>query len=192
MSSQQLSSLCVTDAYGRVRRYSWYHSMKMHGWRPTVILRLLTAWHASTMSPYTTCHKQLNLEPLSTSDVQTDDSQYFTNPLIIIYRLANRKFSSACFAPHSAPRLRSIQYAYHSHDHYYMYSFFPRTIKYWNSVGLPHKIQRNIEIQDKKMNRVNVRCTTLVSVHTCCPVKGALYRIWCGVNRLGDSGVKVV
>ena len=23
-------------------------------------------------------------------------------------------------------------------------------------------------------------------------LKGALYRIWCGVNRLGDSGVKVV
>ena len=23
-------------------------------------------------------------------------------------------------------------------------------------------------------------------------VKGALYRIWCGVSRLGDSGVKVV
>ena len=23
-------------------------------------------------------------------------------------------------------------------------------------------------------------------------VKGALYIIWCGVNRLGDSGVKVV
>ena len=23
-------------------------------------------------------------------------------------------------------------------------------------------------------------------------VKGALYRIWCGLNRLGDSGVKVV
>ena len=23
-------------------------------------------------------------------------------------------------------------------------------------------------------------------------VKGALYRIWCGVNRFGDSGVKVV
>ena len=23
-------------------------------------------------------------------------------------------------------------------------------------------------------------------------IKGALYRIWCGVNRLGDSGVKVV
>ena len=22
--------------------------------------------------------------------------------------------------------------------------------------------------------------------------EGALYRIWCGVNRLGDSGVKVV
>ena len=22
--------------------------------------------------------------------------------------------------------------------------------------------------------------------------KGALYRIWCGVNRLGDSGVNVV
>ena len=23
-------------------------------------------------------------------------------------------------------------------------------------------------------------------------IKGALYRIWCGVNRLGDSGVNVV
>ena len=23
-------------------------------------------------------------------------------------------------------------------------------------------------------------------------IKGALYRIWCGVNRLGDNGVKVV
>ena len=23
-------------------------------------------------------------------------------------------------------------------------------------------------------------------------IKGALYKIWCGVNRLGDSGVKVV
>ena len=23
-------------------------------------------------------------------------------------------------------------------------------------------------------------------------IKGALYRIWCGVNKLGDSGVKVV
>ena len=23
-------------------------------------------------------------------------------------------------------------------------------------------------------------------------LKGALYRIWCGVNRLADSGVKVV
>ena len=26
----------------------------------------------------------------------------------------------------------------------------------------------------------------------CQSVKGALYRIWCGVNRLGDSGVNVV
>ena len=25
-----------------------------------------------------------------------------------------------------------------------------------------------------------------------CPFKGALYRILCGVNRLGDSGVKVL
>ena len=24
------------------------------------------------------------------------------------------------------------------------------------------------------------------------PLKGAQYRVWCGVNRLGDSGVKVV
>ena len=26
----------------------------------------------------------------------------------------------------------------------------------------------------------------------CLQLKGALYRIWCGVSRLGDSGVKVV
>ena len=25
--------------------------------------------------------------------------------------------------------------------------------------------------------------------HTCIYIKGALYRIWCGVNRLGVSGV---
>ena len=31
-----------------------------------------------------------------------------------------------------------------------------------------------------------------VLVHYFAPIKGALYRIWCGVNRLGDSAVKVV
>ena len=36
--------------------------------------------------------------------------------------------------------------------------------------------------------RINVYMSWFVSV----PVEGALYRIWCGVNRLGDSGVKVV
>ena len=30
------------------------------------------------------------------------------------------------------------------------------------------------------------------SFYVIVPVKGALYRIWCGVNRLDDSGVKVV
>ena len=30
------------------------------------------------------------------------------------------------------------------------------------------------------------------SVLTLTHFKEALYRIWCGVNRLGDSGVKVV
>ena len=34
---------------------------------------------------------------------------------------------------------------------------------------------------------------TLSSVHSPpLTLKEALYRIWCGVNRLGDSGVKVV
>ena len=28
--------------------------------------------------------------------------------------------------------------------------------------------------------------------NSCLSLKGALYRIWCGVNRLGDSGLKVV
>ena len=28
--------------------------------------------------------------------------------------------------------------------------------------------------------------------HVYMSLKGALYRIWCGVNRLSDSGVKVV
>ena len=32
----------------------------------------------------------------------------------------------------------------------------------------------------------------MVSAPSTNTFKGALYRIWCGVNRLGDSGVKVV
>ena len=34
--------------------------------------------------------------------------------------------------------------------------------------------------------------TTDKSTTTGVDFKGAMYRIWCGVNRLGDSGVKVV
>ena len=40
-----------------------------------------------------------------------------------------------------------------------------------------------------------LRCTSLfVFIHKIMLsyIKGALYRIWCGVNRLGDSGLKVV
>ena len=33
-------------------------------------------------------------------------------------------------------------------------------------------------------------CTKIEEVEK--KLKGALYRIWCGVNGLGDSGVKVV
>ena len=33
---------------------------------------------------------------------------------------------------------------------------------------------------------------TYGSVNLIFQIKGELYRIWCGVNRLGDSGVKVV
>ena len=32
----------------------------------------------------------------------------------------------------------------------------------------------------------------LGGIASCSMFKGALYSIWCGVNRLGDSGVKVV
>ena len=42
-------------------------------------------------------------------------------------------------------------------------------------------------------NSSNVGGVTAGQVgHNFSLVKGALYRIWCGVNRLGDSGVKVV
>ena len=39
--------------------------------------------------------------------------------------------------------------------------------------------------------------TIAESIHTTpnsiqCPFKGALYRIWCGANRLGDSFILVV
>ena len=46
------------------------------------------------------------------------------------------------------------------------YSFSQRTINVWNNLSTD--------------------CVHASSV------KGALYRIWCGVNRLSDSGVKVV
>ena len=54
--------------------------------------------------------------------------------------------------------------------------------------------------QKLKYRRVyshHFQTTIAESIHTTpnsiqCPFKGALYRIWCGVNRLGDSGVKVV
>ena len=51
----------------------------------------------------------------------------------------------------------------------YLYSFVPRSIRIWSI--LP----------------VNIACAPSIETF-----KGALYRIWCGVNRLGDSGVKVV
>ena len=48
-----------------------------------------------------------------------------------------------------------------------------------------HKIQS----EWKNWKRVSgILCDRRISLR----VKGALYRIWCGVNRLGDSGLKVV
>ena len=37
-----------------------------------------------------------------------------------------------------------------------------------------------------------INCRLIVCILAVLMFKGALYRIWCGVNRLGVSGVKVV
>ena len=55
-------------------------------------------------------------------------------------------------------------------------------------------LHRFLRMGQSKRNVVPVARVHLV----CCncrswvEFKGALYKIWCGVNRLGDSGVKVV
>ena len=49
-------------------------------------------------------------------------------------------------------------------------------------IGTTRVVQASKKITEKRLNWYGH-----VSI-----IKGALYRIWCGVNRLGDSGVKVV
>ena len=46
----------------------------------------------------------------------------------------------------------------------------------------------------KKAQKVqeDSRCKGIQGITSKEDIKWALYRIWCGVNRLGDSGVKVV
>ena len=58
------------------------------------------------------------------------------------------------------------------------FSFSQRTINVWNKLS-----EECVHASSVNMfkNRIDMYL-----------VKGALYRIWCGVNRLGDSGVKVV
>ena len=55
----------------------------------------------------------------------------------------------------------------------------------WNLLG---RVRRQGLAQDHGL----VPDHGLVHSISGCLFKGALYRIWCGVNRLGDSGVKVV
>ena len=50
----------------------------------------------------------------------------------------------------------------------------------------PSNPRANLHITFTPTARIRLNCLEPSSI------KGALYRIWCGVNRLGDSGVKVV
>ena len=58
------------------------------------------------------------------------------------------------------------------------YSLSQRTINVWNNLSTDCVHACSVNMFKNKIDK--------------CLVKGALYRIWCGVNRLGDSGVKVV
>ena len=50
---------------------------------------------------------------------------------------------------------------------------------------LSHSLQINIHVI--QLLQINMSYNTLHAAI----IKGALYSIWCGVNRLSDSGVKV-
>ena len=52
-----------------------------------------------------------------------------------------------------------------------------------------HNKQGSMEEEDKQLHRRTQMTGHIRMERT---IKGALYRIWCGLNRLGDSGVKVM
>ena len=58
------------------------------------------------------------------------------------------------------------------------YSFSQMTINVWNKLSTDCVHASSVNMFKNKIDKYLV--------------KGALYGIWCGVNRLGDSGVKVV
>ena len=60
-------------------------------------------------------------------------------------------------------------------------------IQAWN----PY-LRKEIHMREKIQRRATKLIPGLRDLRYEERLKGALYRIWCGVNRLGDSGVKVV
>ena len=90
------------------------------------------------------------------------------------------------------PLVHLIYYNYY----YYLYSTAILSLKVcsitFTSIGYVkyQNISRSI-FQVQSLKCWHGTCKKNVSV-TFTMFKGALYRIWCGVNRLGDSGVKVV
>ena len=52
----------------------------------------------------------------------------------------------------------------------------------------PTRMTRNVNMFERRFVRTELKSMSLTN----CVVKGALYRIWYGLNRLGDSGAKVV
>ena len=70
---------------------------------------------------------------------------------------------------------------------YYLFIAIGRVRDKNNSTGGVTQIINNRIISSK-----NGQHSTFVEHNPVAAIKGALYRIWCSVNRLGDSGVKVV
>ena len=48
------------------------------------------------------------------------------------------------------------------------------------------------EVWEKKRKKGKIIIIIVINKKLTGKIKGALYRIWCGVSRLGDSGVIVV
>ena len=68
------------------------------------------------------------------------------------------------------------------------YAFSQRTINVWNK--LYNDCVQASTVLKPQFTQLGVR--SLAYASRARQFKGALYIIWCGVNRLGDSGVNVV